>query len=140
MKYYTINFLVDVIDNSMSPALIKGDTVTICPNFKAENGHMVALLISDEKEQSTKLYIRKVIVEDNQVIFKAINRNYPSFVLDEQDNDNIRVVGIVTKQHRYFGTYDRPNFIVTAKPARQNRIALESQSENLVLSEMEEIR
>lgn len=140
MKYYTINLLVDVIDNSMSPALIKGDIVTICPNFKAENGHMVALLISDEKEQATKLHIRKVIIEDNHVIFKAINRNYPSFVLDEQNNDNICVVGIVTKQHRYFGTYDRPNFIVTAEPARRNRIALENQSENLVLNEMEEIR
>ena len=41
MKYYTINFLVDVTDNSMSPVLIKGDTVTVCPGFKVEDGKKV---------------------------------------------------------------------------------------------------
>lgn len=40
MKYRTFNLVVDVIDNSMSPALIKGDTVAVRPSFKAENGHM----------------------------------------------------------------------------------------------------
>lgn len=140
MKYYTINFLVDVTDNSMSPVLIKGDTVTVCPGFKVEDGHMVALLITDEKERTTKLSIRKAVTEDGGMVFKAANHDYPSFVIDESNNDNIRVVGIVTKLHRYFGAHTRPNFIVTAEPARRNRIALESQSDNLVLNEMEEIK
>lgn len=120
MKYYTINFLVDVTDNSMSPVLIKGDTVTVCPGFKVEDGHMVALLITDEKERTTKLSIRKAVTEDGGMVFKVANRDYPSFVIDESNNDNIRVVGIVTKLHRYFGAHTRPNFIVTAEPARRN--------------------
>lgn len=140
MKYCTINFLVDVVDNSMSPTLIKGDTVTVCPGFKVENGHMVAFLITDEKKRTTKLHIRKAIIEDDHMIFKATNRNYPSFVFDEENSNNIRVVGIVTRLHRYFGAHTRPNFIVTAEPARKNRIALESQNGNLALNEMEEIR
>ena len=140
MKYCTINFLVDVVDNSMSPTLIKGDTVTVCPGFKVENGHMVAFLITDEKKRTTKLHIRKAIIEDDHMIFKATNRNYPSIVFDEENSNNIRVVGIVTRLHRYFGAHTRPNFIVTAEPARKNRIALESQNGNLALNEMEEIR
>lgn len=44
MKYRTFNLVVDVIDNSMSPALIKGDTVAVRPSFKAENGHIVTKL------------------------------------------------------------------------------------------------
>lgn len=118
MKYRTFNLVADVIDNSMSPALIKGDTVAVRPNFKAENEHMVAILVTDEKEQTTKLYIRKVMIEDNYVIFKAANRDYPSFVYGE-DNNNIHVVGIVTKLYRYSRNTPYPNFIVTAKPAKR---------------------
>lgn len=118
MKYRTFNLVADVIDNSISPALIKGDTVAVRPGFKAENGHMVAILVTYEKEQTTTLYIRKVIIEDNHVIFKAANRDYPSFVYGE-DNNNIRVVGIVTKLYRYSRNTPYPNFIVTAKPAKR---------------------
>ena len=53
MKYRTFNLVADVIDNSISPALIKGDTVAVRPGFKAENGHMVAILVTNEKEQTT---------------------------------------------------------------------------------------
>lgn len=78
---------------------------------------MVAILVTNEKEQTTTLYIRKVMIEDNYVIFKAANRDYPSFVYGE-DNNNIRVVGIVTKLYRYSRNTPSPNFIVTAKPEK----------------------
>lgn len=140
MKQYRVKFEVDMIDRSMSPLIEVGDLVTVCPGFEVENGHMVAFLITDEKKRTTKLHIRKAIIEDDHMIFKATNRNYPSFVFDEENSNNIRVVGIVTRLHRYFGAHTRPNFIVTAEPARKNRIALESQNGNLALNEMEEIR
>ena len=143
MKYYTINFLVDVTDNSMSPVLIKGDTVTVCPGFKVEDGHMVALLITDEKEQTTKLHIRKVIFENGKIILKAQNRKFPSFVYEGQNNDNVRLIGIVTGSSRFLYKPLSSRQIITAKFAQQNRIVLENQSGNLVLNginELEEVR
>lgn len=44
--------------------------------------------------------------------------------------------GLVSTDKKTFAA----NFIVTAEPARKNRIALESQNGNLALNEMEEIR
>ena len=76
MKQYRVKFEVDMIDQSMSPLIEVGDLVTVCPGFEIENGHMVAVLITDEKEQTTKLHIRKVIFENGKIILKAQIGNF----------------------------------------------------------------
>ena len=101
MKQYRVKFEVDMIDQSMSPLIEVGDLVTVCPGFEVENGHMVAVLITDEKEQTTKLHIRKVIFENGKIILKAQNRKFPSFVYEGQNNDNVRLIGIVTGSSRF---------------------------------------
>ena len=142
MKQYRVKFEVDMIDQSMSPLIEVGDLVTVCPGFEVENGHMVAVLITDEKEQTTKLHIRKVIFENGKIILKAQNRKFPS-VYEGQNNDNVRLIGIVTGSSRFLYKPLSSRQIITAKFAQQNRIALESQNGNLVLNginELEEVR
>lgn len=143
MKQYRVKFEVDMIDQSMSPLIEVGDLVTVCPGFEVENGHMVAVLITDEKEQTTKLHIRKVIFENGKIILKAQNRKFPSFVYEGQNKDNVRLIGIVTGSSRFLYKPLSSRQIITAKFAQQNRIVLENQSGNLVLNginELEEVR
>ena len=139
MKQYRVKFEVDMIDQSMSPLIEVGDLVTVCPGFEVENGHMVAVLITDEKEQTTKLHI----FENGKIILKAQNRKFPSFVYEGQNNDNVRLIGIVTGSSRFLYKPLSSRQIITAKFAQQNRIVLENQSGNLVLNginELEEVR
>ena len=140
MKQYQAKFEVDMIDRSMSPLIEAGDLVSVCPGFEVENNHIVAVLITDEKEQTTKLHIRKVIFEDGKIILKALNRQFPSFVYKGKNNDNVRLIGIATGMRRFMDKQPSSRQIITAKAARQNRILLESQNGNQVLNEMEEIK
>ena len=58
---YSMEFTVDVVDNSMSPTLYEGDIVSVRSGFEFENNHMIVALINDERSQTTRLVIRKVI-------------------------------------------------------------------------------
>ena len=58
MKYNSMCFLVDVTDDSMEPKLMKDDLVTVRSGFEADETHMAAVLVTDDVQKTTKLYIR----------------------------------------------------------------------------------
>ena len=67
MKCNSMCFLVDVTDDSMEPKLMKDDLVTVRSGFEADETHMAAVLVTDDVQKTTKLYIRKVIVEPERI-------------------------------------------------------------------------
>ena len=82
-------------------------------------------------------------LRQGKIILKAQNRKFPSFVYEGQNNDNVRLIGIVTGSSRFLYKPLSSRQIITAKFAQQNRIVLENQSGNLVLNginELEEVR
>lgn len=132
------NFLVDVIDNSMSPKMIAGDFVTVFPGFKIEDGRTVAVMVTNAAEKTTKLLIRKVVMEEQCIILKALDWNFPSFVYEGPESESVQIVGLVTNLHRYFdknGKVYGP--IVTAERAKKNRIVLEQNIGNITYEKEE---
>lgn len=142
MKYNSMCFLVDVTDDSMEPKLMKDDLVTVRSGFEADETHMAAVLVTDDVQKTTKLYIRKVIVEPERITLRALNLKYPDMVFEGAASENIRLIGIVIKLHRYLDSWrERPGKVVTARIACENRAALENQIGNIVcepVKEMEE--
>lgn len=135
------NYLVDVIDDSMSPKIIKGDFVTVFPGFKIEDGRMVAVMVTNAVEKSTKLFIRKVVMEEQRIILKALDRNFPSFVYEGAEDENIQIIGLVTTLHRYFDNKGKVyGPIIIAERAKKNRIALEQNIGDISFYEMEEMQ
>lgn len=142
MKYNSMCFLVDVTDDSMKPKLMKDDLVTVRSGFEADETHMAAVLVTDDVQKTTKLYIRKVIVEPERITLRALNTKYPDRVFEGAEVENVRLIGIVIKLHRYLDSWrERPGKVVTARIACENRAALENQIGNIVcepVKEMEE--
>lgn len=142
MKYNSMCFLVDVTDDSMEPKLMKDDLVTVRSGFEAYETHMAAVLVTDDEQKTTKLYIRKVIVEPERITLRALNLKYPDMVFEGAEVENVRLIGIVIKLHRYLDSWrERPGKVVTARIACENRAALENQIGNIVcepVKEMEE--
>lgn len=129
MKTLVPKFMVDVVDDSMSPALMKGDLVTVRSGFEVDDGHIIVALVTDDETRSTKLYIRKVVKEPTRIILKATNDKYPPLIFENGNTQNVRVIGIVTTLHRDFGS---TRMVVTARIAKDNRRVLETASGNLV--------
>ena len=63
-------------------------------------------------------------------------------VFEGAEVENVRLIGIVIKLHRYLDSWrERPGKVVTARIACENRAALENQIGNIVcepVKEMEE--
>lgn len=127
---YSMNFSVDVVDNSMSPTLYEGDIVSVRSGFEFENNHMIVALINDERSQTTRLVIRKVIKEPGKLTLCPGNEDYPVEVFEGESINNIFVLGIVYKIQRFLDLAGVPSrsHIVTARLARRNRTALETHS------------
>lgn len=142
MKYNSMCFLVNVTDGSMEPKLMKDDLVTVRSGFEADETDMAAVLVTDDVQKTTKLYIRKVIVDPERITLRALNLKYPDMVFEGAEVENVRLLGIVFKLYRYLDNWsDRPGKVVTARIARENRAALENQIGNIVcepVTEMEE--
>ena len=139
MKYNSMCFLVDVTDDSMEPKLMKDDLVTVRSGFEADETHMAAVLVTDDVQQTTKLYIRKVIVEPERITLRALNAKYHDMVFEGAEVENVRLVGILTNMTRYWDKHFTPGRIVTAQVAHENRTALESQNNNIVYDPVEEV-
>lgn len=139
MKYNSMCFLVDVTDDSMEPKLMKDDLVTVRSGFEADETHMAAVLVTDNVQKTTKLYIRKVIVEPERITLRALNAKYPDMVFEGAEVENVRLVGILTHMTRYWDKHFTPGRIVTAQVAHENRTALESQNNNIVYEPVEEV-
>lgn len=139
MKYNSMCFLVDVTDDSMEPKLMKDDLVTVRSGFEADETHMAAVLVTDDVQKTTKLYIRKVIVEPERITLRALNTKYPDMVFEGAEVENVRLVGILTNMTRYWDKHFTPGRIVTAQVAHENRTALESQNNNIVYEPVEEV-
>ncbi len=127
---YSMEFTVDVVDNSMSPTLYEGDIVSVRSGFEFENNHMIVALINDERSQTTRLVIRKVIKEPGKLTLCPGNEDYPVEVFEGESINNIFVLGIVYKIQRFLDLAGVPSrsHIVTARLARRNRTALETHS------------
>ena len=125
---YSMEFTVDVVDNSMSPTLYEGDIVSVRSGFEFENNHMIVALINDERSQTTRLVIRKVIKEPGKLTLCPGNEDYPVEVFEGESINNIFVLGIVYKIQRFLDLAGVPSrsHIVTARLARRNRTALET--------------
>lgn len=139
MKYNSMCFLVDVTDDSMEPKLMKDDLVTVRSGFEADETHMAAVLVTDDVQKTTKLYIRKVIVEPERITLRALNAKYHDMVFEGAEVENVRLVGILTNMTRYWDKHFTPGRIVTAQVAHENRTALESQNNNIVYEPVEEV-
>lgn len=135
---FATSFLVDVIDNSMSPRLRKGDYVTVLSGFEVDENHIAAVLVTDDVAQTTHLYLRKVVVEHDRVILAPANLSYPTMIFEGEEIENVRIVGVVSQLHRVFDRYNRPHFPMTAKRAVNNRLALEKQTGNIECEPVEE--
>ena len=139
MKYNSMCFLVDVTDDSMEPKLMKDDLLTVRSGFEADETHMAAVLVTDDVQKTTKLYIRKVIVEPERITLRALNAKYHDMVFEGAEVENVRLVGILTNMTRYWDKHFTPGRIVTAQVAHENRTALESQNNNIVYEPVEEV-
>ena len=139
MKYNSMCFLVDVTDDSMEPKLMKDDLVTVRFGFEADETHMAAVLVTDDVQKTTKLYIRKVIVEPERITLRALNAKYHDMVFEGAEVENVRLVGILTNMTRYWDKHFTPGRILTAQVAHENRTALESQNNNIVYEPVEEV-
>lgn len=136
---YSMNFSVDVVDNSMSPTLYEGDIVSVRSGFEFENNHMIVALINDERSQTTRLVIRKVIKEPGKLTLCPGNEDYPVEVFEGEDLNRIFVLGIVYKMQRFLDLEGVPSrgHIVTARLARRNRTALETHSDGIMCDPVE---
>lgn len=129
---YGMQFTVNVIDDSMAPKLREGDFVTVVSGAMVDDDHMAAVLVNDDSTQTTKLLIRKVIVEPGKITLKPTNDDYPYQVFVGEKARNVHILGIVSGMRRFWNKDRRYGFIVTAKVASDNRAALESNSGNVV--------
>lgn len=129
---YAMQFLVDVTDDSMNPRLYKGDFVTVCSGVEVDDDHLVAVLVNDDATQTTQLLIRKMISKPGKITLKPLNIAFPTWTFEGEYTKCIRVLGIVTRLHRYFGSNQYPQRIVTARRASDNRMALETKIGNIV--------
>ncbi len=136
---YSMEFTVDVVDNSMSPTLYEGDIVSVRSGFEFENNHMIVALINDERSQTTRLVIRKVIKEPGKLTLCPGNEDYPVEVFEGEDLNRIFVLGIVYKIQRFLDLAGVPSrsHIVTARLARRNRTALETHSGGIMCDPVE---
>lgn len=136
---YSMNFSVDIVDNSMSPTLYEGDIVSVRSGFEFDNNHMIAALINDDQTQTTKLVIRKVIKEPGKLTLCPVNEDYPVEVFDGEKLNSIFVLGIVYRMRRFLDLEGVPSrsHIVTARLARRNRTALETHSGDVMCDPVE---
>lgn len=136
---YSMNFSVDVTDNSMSPILLAGDIVNVRSGFEFDNNHMIVALINDDEAQTTRLVIRKVIKEPGKLTLCPGNEDYPVEVFEGEDLNRIFVLGIVYKMQRFLDLEGVPSrgHIVTARLARRNRTALETHSGGIMCDPVE---
>jgi len=134
---FATSFLVDVVDNSMSPTLFKGDYVTVLSGFEVDEDHIAAVLVTDDVAQTTSLYLRKVTVEHDRVILAPANLSYPTLIFEGENIKNVRILGVLTHIHRFFDN-GYPGRILTAKRAVNNRLALEKQTGNIECEPVEE--
>lgn len=140
MKYKSMCFMVDVTDDSMNPKLLKDDLVMVRSGFEADGTHMAAVLVTDDVQNTTSLYIRKVIVEPERITLRALNSKYPDMVFEGAAIKNICLIGIVIKLCRYLDNWrSYSGTIVTARIACENRAALENQSGNIVCEPVQEM-
>ena len=123
----------------MSPTLYEGDIVSVRSGFEFENNHMIVALINDERSQTTRLVIRKVIKEPGKLTLCPGNEDYPVEVFEGEDLNRIFVLGIVYKIQRFLDLAGVPSrsHIVTARLARRNRTALETHSGGIMCDPVE---
>lgn len=139
MKYGIFSFLVDVTDDSMSPKLDKGDFVEVRSGFEVEDDQIIAALVSDNENETTKLYIRKAFIGQNKITLRAVNPRVPDMVFEGSRTENVRVLGVVIRSHRYFG-WENSRSILTGKIAKNNRTSLENHTGNITCESVEEER
>lgn len=127
----TMKFMVDVIDDSMEPKLIKGDIAFVRSGFAAADGDICVVMVTDHEAKTTNLYIRRVCFEGNRIILTATNRKYPTLVFEGENRNNIRLLGPVYKMHRSLAPH-QPRWVALSGIAHGNRTALETRKGNLV--------
>ena len=78
MNYYPLRYQINIIDDSMAPKLVKDDIISISPGCTVDEDHIAAVLVTDDAEKTTKLYIRKIeFPSPGEVILVPFNHDYP---------------------------------------------------------------
>jgi len=127
----TMRFMVNVIDDSMSPNLLKGDIAFVRSGFDVEDGGIGVVIVTDHEAKSTKLLVRRVHFEENRIKLTATNRKYPALVFEGEERNNVRLLGPIYKMHRTLAPH-QPRWIALSGIAQGNRAALESRKGKIV--------
>ena len=100
----SMSFMVNVIDQSMSPKLIQDDIAYVRSGFEVDDKGMGAVLVSDSEKQHSELLIRKVYFKNDQIILKPLNSHFPTLIFEGEERKSVRLLGVVYQVSRPFGT------------------------------------
>ena len=125
----SMSFMVNVIDQSMSPKLIQDDIAYVRSGFEVDDKGMGAVLVSDSEKQHSELLIRKVYFKNDQIILKPLNSHFPTLIFEGEERKSVRLLGVVYQVSRPFGTTS--HWITLSKIATSNRTAVERDSGNI---------
>lgn len=83
------DFAVDVRGDSMFPTIYDGDVVFVKKNFETRDNQIYVLTVEDET------VVKRVVFENHHLTLISDNPDWPDRVISEQDNDSVRIEGIV---------------------------------------------
>lgn len=79
--------IIPVEGNSMEPTIPDGSLAFVKVETNYDNGKIYVV------DADSKVYIKKVYFENNQIVLKSINKDYDDIIIDE--NQTFRVIGEV---------------------------------------------
>lgn len=80
------HYALSIADSSMSPLIIKGDTVVVCRSGEVGNGETGVFAIGNGAA-----FIRKIIKKDTSIMLVPENTSYEPFVFSKEECDALPV-------------------------------------------------
>lgn len=87
-------FSIFMIDNSMSPRILEGDTLIVRNQSTVENGEVALILINEEN-----LIVRKIHKNSSGIAFSSFNPDVAkiTYTYDQIDKTSIRILGRIVE-------------------------------------------
>lgn len=90
-----MKFMIEIGDRGMTGKLNEGDVALARSGFNIENGDIALALVTDDAAKSSRVYIRKAVIEQNKITLHPTASEFPVMTFEGAELDNIAFLGKV---------------------------------------------